>query len=340
MKHILNMTPEDLAAEVGALGQPAYRARQIAQWVWQRGECDFAEMTDLSKNLRAELPGRLAVLTGHVAARAEASDGTVKLLIEWPDGQRVETVPIPGPGRATACVSTQVGCPVGCAFCASGAGGLVRNLTAGEIVEQVFHLNRNRPADQPVSHVVFMGMGEPLANYEATVAAVHAIIDPERLGISARRVTVSTVGLPERIGRLAGEDLPITLALSLHAADNRLRRRLIPGAAPLGEVVEAAEEFRRSRNRRLTVEYVLLPGVNDGPAAAADLAAVARRLGANVNVIRYNPVPGGPFDRPSQRQTDRFITELEKAGANVQLRASRGLEADAACGQLRRRMEG
>ena len=338
MKHVLEMTSGELSAELKNLGEPAYRAGQVAEWVWKKRVSDFAAMSNLSKPLRAALPGRLTVLTGRPVARTESPDGVVKLLIEFPDGQRVESVMIPAEDRLTACVSTQVGCAMGCAFCASGLHGVARNLTAGEIVEQVFHLSA--AAGEGVTHVVLMGMGEPLANYDATVAAVRAIIDPERLGISARRVTVSTVGLPERIRRLAREDLPITLAISLHAPNDALRRQLIPAAAAtsIDEIVEAAKAFFAARHREVTLEYVLLAGVNDSPACAEELAAVARRMRCNVNLIRFNPAEGLPFRRPDEKTVLAFRDRLAEAGVNVQIRASRGAAAQAACGQLRRNM--
>ncbi|MFB3893999.1 MAG: 23S rRNA (adenine(2503)-C(2))-methyltransferase RlmN [Phycisphaerae bacterium] len=369
MKHLLDLTIDDLAAELAKLGQPAFRAKQVAAWVYAKGATNFATMTDLPAALRPELAARMAILTGKVAARKDSADGVIKLLIEWHDGERIETVLIPSgtaredtgetpatragilparltgrmpvpraAGRATACVSTQAGCALGCTFCASGEGGLKRNLTAGEIVEQIFHLQQ--AAGRKVTHVVFMGTGEPLANYEATVGAVRAIIDPPRLGISARRVTISTVGLPKAIRRLAAEDMPITLAISLHAPNDALRRQIMPAAAavPIADIVAAAQEFFQSRSRELTLEYVLLAGVNDTNVCADGLARIAGRLRCNVNLIRYNPVPEAPYKRPSQTAVREFADRLARLGVNVQVRRSRGADADAACGQLRRRV--
>ena len=338
MRHLLDMTVEELSAALAEWGQPAYRAGQIAQWVWQRGVCDFEAMTDVPAELRGRLAQELSILTGQVAERRDAPDGVVKLLIEWPDGQGVETVLIPAGQRATACLSTQVGCSMRCPFCASGEGGFKRNLSAGEILEQLLHLQQ--ASGRRITHVVVMGMGEPLANYAATVAAVRGMIDPKRLGISARRVTVSTVGLPAAMRRLAKEDLPITLAVSLHAPNDALRRQIMPLAAakaPIAEIVAAADEFFESRRREVTLEYVLLAGVNDTNVCAQGLAEVAHRLRCNVNLIRYNPVTGSPYRRPTQAATQAFAARLERLGVNVQVRRSRGLGADAACGQLRRR---
>jgi len=335
LKHLLDMTPAGLADELAAMGQPAYRARQVLEWVWRKGVTDFDRMSNLPNALRAALAERLSVLAGRVVGRADADDGVVKLLIEWPDGERVECATIPDGARRTACVSTQAGCAMGCAFCASGLGGLGRDLTAGEIVEQLFHLRA--AGGERATNVVLMGTGEPLANYDASVAAVRAVVDPERLGISPRRVTVSTVGLPGPIRRLAGEGLPITLAISLHAPSDTLRRRLIPAAktATIAQVLAAAADFYASRKREVTLEYVLLGGVNDTLACANELAQAARKQRCNVNLIRFNPVAGVGFRPPAESDVRAFRDRLRDAGVNVHIRASRGAGADAACGQLR-----
>ena len=336
MKHILNMTPQEFGAEMQAMGQAAYRAGQVGDWVWGKGVCDFRQMTNLPPKLRGELADAFSVLSGKILRRSEAQDGTVKLLIEWPDGHCVECVVIPDGQRRTACLSTQVGCAMGCSFCASGLDGLSRNLTAGEMVEQVFHLRS--VCDQRISNVVFMGMGEPLANYEATVSAVRAIIDPERLGISGRRVTVSTIGSPTLIRRFAGEDLAVTLAISLHAPNDRMRRELISGVGKttIKELLDAGREYFGRRGRELTLEYVLLAGVNDSVECATELAKLAKQVRCNVNLIRFNPVEGLRFGRPSEKAVGAFRDRLSEAGVNVHVRASRGAKANAACGQLRR----
>ncbi len=337
MKHLLEMTVRQLTAEMKSLGEPAYRAAQVLEWVHRKGVCDFAGMSNLPAGLRDRLAEHLAILTGRVVARSDAMDGVIKLLIEWPDGERVETVLIPEEDRVTACVSTQVGCAMQCTFCASGMDGLTRNLTCGEIVEQVLHLQI--AGQRRVTNVVFMGMGEPLANYDATVAAVRAMINPKRLGISARRVTVSTVGLPEQIRRLADEDLPITLAISLHAATDALRRRLMPkaGRVPLGDILAAARAFYQSRNREVTLEYVLLAGVNDSLECAEALADAAQGLRCNVNLIRYNPVASPSDLRSDETSVANFATWLLRRGVNAHIRRPRGLDAEAACGQLMKR---
>lgn len=326
---ILDMTIDELHALAARLGQPAYRADQLADWLYRKAVTDPRRMT----NLPGAFASAVRLLTSRVAARSDSADGTIKLLLALHDGEQVETALIPTARRATACVSTQAGCGVGCAFCASGMHGLRRNLTCAEILEQVLHLRQ--AAARGVTHVVFMGVGEPLANYDATISAVRALIDPRRFALSARHVTISTVGLPKRIRRLARTRLPVTLAISLHAPNDVLRRKLIPNAAPLGEVLDAARAFYRSRRREITLEYVLLAGVNDTQVCAEALARLAKQLRCNVNLIAYNPVASLPFRRPSQRAVRAFAQRLRHRGVNAQVRRSRGLDASAACGQLR-----
>lgn len=329
--NMLDMTVDELQAAAADTGLRAYRTKQLADWVYRKGVTDPANMT----NLPSEVAEHFAILTSRVAGKRVSSDKTVKLLLELYDGEHVETVLIPTKDRATACLSTQVGCGFACQFCASGIGGFKRNLSAGEILEQILHLQKS--CDVRVSNVVFMGTGEPLANYEATVAAIRAIVDPARFGLSARRVTVSTVGLPEQIRRLAREDLPITLAISLHAPNDALRKELMPAAAkyPLAEIVSAAEEFYASHKREVTLEYLLLGGVNDTNVCAEALALLAKRLRCNVNLVRYNPVEPSAFEPPTTVAVQAFARRLRRRGINTHIRRSRGADADAACGQLR-----
>lgn len=331
---LLDMTLDQLQAAVEQLGQPAYRARQLADWVYRKAVTDPTGMTNLPPGLAESF----TILTSRLIHRHDSRDETVKCLLEYDDGERVETVLIPTGRRATACLSTQVGCGMGCRFCATGVGGVRRSLAAGEILQQLLHLAQ--AGGRRLTHVVFMGMGEPLANYEATVAAVRAIVDPDRFGISARSVTVSTVGLPRQIRRLAGEDLPITLALSLHAPDDALRAQLVPtaGRFPLSDVLAAAKEFYQARKREVTLEYVLLAGVNDSVQCADGLARIASGLRCSVNLIPYNTVASLPFGRPSPAAVQAFLHRLQQAGVNALLRRPRGLDADAACGQLRQRL--
>ncbi len=337
--HILDLDEQRLVEWLAGVGAERYRAGQILQWVYQRRACSFDEMTNLSKALRQQLAGQMVVYASQVEARCESSDGTFKLLLRWLDGAASECVLIPAESRRTVCVSTQVGCPVGCAFCASGLDGLARNLTAGEIVEQVMQAWRQLPEGERISHVVFMGIGEPLANYDATVAAVRTLNAGWGPNIGARRITVSTVGLPKQIRRLAGEGLQIGLAISLHAPNDTLRAELVPWATrtSIDDLAEAARDYFDRTGREVTLEYVLLGEVNDRPAHARQLALLAHRIRCNVNLIRYNPVGDLPYRRPSGDAAHAFLETLRKAGVSAHIRASRGREIEAACGQLRRR---
>ncbi len=339
--HLLDLGPGQLERRLAELGEPAYRARQVLAWAFGRRARDFGSMTDLPAGLRSRLAEGLAIRAGTELARSTAPDGTVKLLVRWADGSTTESVMIPDSRgrRRTVCLSTQVGCNVGCRFCASGIGGSLRNLTVGEVLEQalgVAELLAER--DERLSHVVFMGMGEPLANYDVTVEAVRRLNAGWSLGISQRRITISTVGLPKQIDRLAAEGLQATLALSLHAPNDALRAQLIPWAEgiSLGELLPACRRYLDRTGREVTLEYCLLAEVNDRPEHAAELARIALDLAAHVNLLMYNPVAGLPFERPSRNRAIGFLKRLRAAGARAHLRESRGLEADAACGQLRR----
>jgi 23S rRNA (adenine2503-C2)-methyltransferase len=333
--HLLDMTPTDLEAWCRDRGLEGYRGGQLLEWVYRHRAESFEAMTNLPKRLRGDLDGQLAIYQSQVTARRQAEDGTDKLLLTWADGATTECVLIPERHRQTACVSTQVGCPVGCAFCASGLAGFERNLTAGQIVEQAMRLRAG--AEEGLSHVVLMGIGEPLLNYEAVLSAIRTLNAPWGLGIGARRITLSTVGVPKQIRRLAGEGLQINLALSLHAPTDTLRRELVPMAqtVSIAEIVEAARDCFDQTGREVTLEYVLLGGVNDRQTHAERLVAIARQIRCNVNLIRYNPVAGLPFGAPEPDAVTAFAGVLRRGGVNVQIRASRGGDIEAACGQLR-----
>ena len=318
-------------------GHKRFRAGQILEWVYRHGAESLQEMTNLSKALRAELTQAMVIYESQILRQSESTDGTVKLLLRWADQATRECVLIPDADRRTACVSTQVGCGVGCVFCASGLGGLQRNLTAAQIVEQVMRVARLcRP--ERLTNVVFMGLGEPLANYAATVAAVRIINASWGPNIGARKITISTVGLPGQMRRLAGEGLQVTLALSVHAPTDELRRKLIPWAqsVTLAELTSAARDYFDATGREVTLEYVLLGGVNDQPEHARQLAALSGQMRSNVNLIPYNPVPSLPYARPTGQAQRQFLGLLREQGVNTHLRRSRGLDVDAACGQLRR----
>lgn len=322
-------------------GWPAYRAKQLRQWVYEKDVGGFEHMTNLSKAQRAELDQRMNLTEAEIVRHQISEDGTQKLLLKWPGGEQAETVMIPDGPRRTACVSSQVGCPVGCKFCASGLNGLKGSLSAGQIVEQIMTLNRllSQQEQGRITNVVFMGMGEPLANYANVMQAVRIMHDPQCLNLGARRITISTVGVPLRIRQLAGEDLPINLAISLHAPNEALRRQLIPWAEhfALEDILDAARDYFTRSGREVTLEYILLAGVNDQAPQARELARLCRTLRANVNLIRYNEVEGLPFGRPKSADVVVFQEILRAAGINAHVRKSRGRDIDAACGQLKRR---
>jgi len=369
LPHLLDQTRESLADFAAEHALPRHFPTQVLRWIYGRGVIDPQRMTDLSVAQRQLLAESIGGLRAVVRAQQLATDGTEKLLLGWdprepgcggPNGnengtdvlslplanattdeRRTECVMIPTDRRRTACVSSQVGCPVGCAFCASGLGGLEGNLSAGQIVEQVWRLSWMRGAGgappQRISHVVFMGMGEPLANFAAVTRAIRTINAPWGLGISARRITVSTVGLPDAIRKLCTFELPVTLALSLHAPNDALRREIIPWAeySTIDELLDACDEWFQRTGREITLEYILLGTFNDRVEHARELADVASRLRANVNLIRYNEVRGLPFERPGTDDVLRFQDVLRRRGVNVHIRASRGRDIAAACGQLR-----
>jgi 23S rRNA (adenine2503-C2)-methyltransferase len=352
LNDFLGLRPDEVTERVQRLGWPAFRADQVLKWVYQRCVVDTAEMTNLSRSDRETLASLFRFSTAELAVRRDSDDGTVKLLLSFPGGASAETVMIPdgksvdgrrqSPERRTVCVSSQVGCPVGCRFCASGMNGLSGSLSAARIVEQVLAVNRLLlPRRERTTHVVFMGMGEPLANYSAVLRAVRILHDPKAFNISARKITISTVGVPTRIRQLAGEDLPLNLALSLHAPNEPLRRQLIPWADhfSLDDILDACRFYFEKTGREITFEYILLAGVNDRPEHAKQLASLCKTLRANVNLLRYNEVDGTPYKRPATEATLRFQQVLRQQGINAHVRRSRGRDIDAACGQLRRKEE-
>jgi 23S rRNA (adenine2503-C2)-methyltransferase len=342
------LTREGLEELVSDLGEPRYRADQIHGWL-VRGVDDPDEMTNLPTSLRATLGERFAPSRPDLVAHQVADDGhTHKLLLRFPDGEAIETVVMLYPRRATVCISTQAGCAMGCPFCATGQAGFRRQLTAGEVVRQVVvadaalragviaeeALPDGAPAH--VTNVVYMGMGEPLANLPATLASVRWLHDPDGFDLSARSITVSTVGLVPGIRRLAELGLPVTLAVSLHAATDDLRDELVPinVTHPLAELEQTVREYRRTTNRRVSIEWCLIGDVNDDDRQADALASIARRLRAHVNVIPMNPTPGVRWKEPSRARTRGFVDRVRGRGVEVTLRDTRGRDADAACGQL------
>jgi 23S rRNA (adenine2503-C2)-methyltransferase len=341
MTNAYDLSLDQLTQRLEGWGQPAYRARQVYAGMWRRF-ATYEEMTDLPRALRArlaeEIPEQLEVLTEREADRG----ATRKALLRLGDRHVVETVLMGYRGRATACVSSQAGCAMGCTFCATGYMGLQSNLTAGEIAAQVVWANRAArllPARTPrrVTNVVFMGMGEPMANYRATRDAVTRLLDPAGLDLGARHVTVSTVGVVPGIRRLAADHPQVGLAVSLHAADDQLRSELVPVNRwwPLAELAEAVREWREATHRRPSIEWTMMRGVNDDDRQARLLVPIARRLHAHVNLIPMNPISGSAFQPSAPERIDGFVRLLRSRGVPVTVRDTRGRQIDAACGQLR-----
>jgi 23S rRNA (adenine2503-C2)-methyltransferase len=327
----LDLLPSEWVTALAALGEPAYRARQVVHALHVEGVRDWTGLHTSALALRARLAERYALAPLQVVERARSADGTAKYLLALDDGREIETVYIPDVDRVTVCVSSQAGCALACTFCATGRLGLLRNLSAGEIVDQVYRAREGAPSP----NVVFMGMGEPLANYQAVVRAIRLLLAPEGLGLSPRRITVSTSGLADRIRRLAAEDLGVRLAVSLHAADDATRTTLMPVNAryPIAEVILAAEAYAERSGRRVSFEYVLLAGVNDAPADAARLADLLPRRLAHVNLLHYNPTDADFRASPPQR-VHAFADRLRASGVACSVRRSRGQDVQAACGQL------
>ncbi|MEM6352727.1 MAG: 23S rRNA (adenine(2503)-C(2))-methyltransferase RlmN [Cyanobacteria bacterium P01_D01_bin.14] len=313
-------------------GQPAYRGKQLYQWIYEKGVRSFEDITVFPKRWRAEVDSNI-IGRAEIHHRSVAPDGTVKFLLRLADGNIIETVGMPTEKRLTVCVSSQVGCPMACDFCATGKGGFLRNLETHEIVDQVLTVQTD--FEQRVSNIVFMGMGEPLLNTDAVVAAVRCL--NQDVGIGQRMMTISTVGIPGRIRQLAQQKLQVTLAVSLHASNQTLREQLIPSAQryPLEALLAECREYVQVTGRRVTFEYILLAGLNDNPEQAQELAQHLRGFQSHVNLIPYNPIVEVDYQRPSRKRVQAFADALDSLGVAVSVRYSRGLEEDAACGQLR-----
>jgi 23S rRNA (adenine2503-C2)-methyltransferase len=338
--NLLGLAQRELEQVFAMLGEKPFRARQLLQWIYQRGVTDFDAMTDLSKALRTKLDERCTIAAPEPLSQHDSSDGTVKWLFACGSGQVIETVFIPEEARGTLCISSQVGCAMDCSFCATGAQGFNRNLSAAEIVGQVFHAMRTlppRPNGEPaVTNVVLMGMGEPLANYRAVVPVLELLISDYAFGLSRRRVTVSTSGIVSNIDKLGG-DCNVSLAVSLHASNDALRNELVPinKMHPIAELLDSCWRYAaRHSNRFITFEYVMLAGVNDAPVHADELARLLAGHPAKVNLIPFNPFPGSEY-RCSSAQTIRAFQErLRARGIVATTRKTRGDDIDAACGQL------
>ena len=338
---VLSASSEEWRHWMVERGYPAYRATQLLDWVIRKRAESFDEMSDLPKPLREALASEWVVLATRIAFHGVAADGSDKLVLACHDDRRIECVLMSGESRRTVCVSTQVGCGIGCVFCASGLEGVVRNLSADELLEQVLRLRNILPPKQTVTHIVVMGMGESLANLDNLVIALDQLCSKDGLGISQRRVTISTVGLPEKIMKLAALDRQYHLAVSLHAPTEELRNALVPVNDRIGlnAVLTAADAYFSRTGRQVTYEYVLLRGINDRATDAQALARLLWNRRAHVNLIPYNPVEGLPYERPDPERVRQFTKILRDGSVSVTVRKTKGRAIDAACGQLRRRLD-
>ena len=331
---IRDLTLVELRAELEAMGERPFRAGQIFDWLYKRKAAKFAEFTSLPKPLREKLASKFAFGALELADKRSSPDGTTKFLFRLRDGEHTETVLIPAGSRLTVCLSTQVGCKFACAFCASGRHGFKRNLAPSEIIGQVLFLER--ALGRGLTNYVFMGMGEPLDNWTNVEIAIRIMNAPEGLAVAARRITVSTAGFVDAFKRLEALDLQINVSISLHAVTDRLRDRLMPinRRFPLERVVDAAEAYIRSGGRMITLEYILIRGLNDSLDDVDGLAAIARRLGAKVNLIAYSPIERAGFATPTEADVARFRRWLEERKVGTTVRLSKGADIAAACGQL------
>lgn len=340
---IKSLTLAELESKFRDLGQPAYRARQVMDWLYTKRVKSFAAMTNVSAVLREQLDASFGFDELELVRKTGSDDTTQKFLFKLADGSLIETVLIPaspalygeGSDRRTICISSQVGCAYGCKFCASGLDGFSRNLHPGEIVDQFLRVEEL--SGERINNAVFMGMGEPLANYDNFMRAVTILNAPWGIGLGARHMTVSTSGLAPMIRKLAEQPLQIRLAISLHGATDEVRQKIMPvnRKYPLGELLDACAYYRDRKSQRLTFEFILIDGVNDSLDQARALAKLARDLEAKINCIPYNAVEGLPWKRPSMGRQDAFMEVLERAGADATLRREKGHDIDAACGQLR-----
>lgn len=337
-KHLLNTTPTELNEFLATQGEKPFRAKQIRKWIFDDRAHDFSDMHNQPKDFREKLANHFTIWTSSIVKHLKSEDGTEKLLLQWPDGGQVECVLLRDGTRRSICVSSQVGCAMGCVFCASGLDGVDRNLTPGEILEQMLRLQRLLPADERISHIVMMGMGEPLANLDNVLTCLQQASAPDGLGISPRRITISTVGIPQSIDKLSQLKTSYNLAVSLHAPNDQLRSELVPVNRKIGikKVLDAADRYFESSGRRLTFEYVLLAGINDRVEHARELSRLLKHRSVLLNVIPNNPVDGLPYRTPSTQAIGSFRKVLTDQGITIQFRQKKGDSINAACGQLRR----
>ncbi len=338
LPHLLNSLGGEFAAWCEERKLPKFRVAQVRNWLFKRRATAWTEMSDLPKSLREQLQQEWRLWTSEIIRHNQADDGTEKLLLKLADGGQIECVLLRDEVRRTICISTQVGCGMGCVFCASGLDGVDRNLTTGEIVEQMLRLQQLLGPEERLSHIVVMGMGEPLANLDALLPALAEAHREDGLDISARRITISTVGLPKPLERLSREEATYRLAISLHAPNDELRNELVPVNKKIGlkAILAAADDYFAVSGRRLTFEYVLLANINDEAVHARELVQLLAGREALLNVIPYNPVAGLPYGTPTSECQQQFRRILEGGGIRVRFRHRKGDRIDAACGQLRR----
>ncbi len=333
-ENIKNLTLDELKDALFNMGEPKYRAKQIFKWLYEKAPENFSSMTNLPKALTEKLTQNFLIKSFLSVEEYQSSDGTIKLLFQLNDKKYIESVIIKSGKRSTICLSTQVGCRYACAFCASGLDGFQRDLTPAEMLDQItyatFFLNQN------LTNYVFMGMGEPLDNYDNLVKAIRIMNHEDALAIGARRITVSTSGIAPAIRKLKDLDMQINLSISIHATNDRLRSKLMPinKVHCLNELIIAVNDYAKASNRKTTVEYVLLKGVNDTLADANALVGIARKLWAKINIIPYSPISGLSFTPPVPKGIEKFVNRLTESGADVTVRASKGDDIQAACGQL------
>jgi 23S rRNA (adenine2503-C2)-methyltransferase len=335
-RSILDLSLEEAEKPFAEMGEPEYRAAQVFLWVYHKHVVQWGDMSNLPLSLRDRLASDWRIMTSHVEEVRTSEDGTVKLLVRLADGHAVESVFIPDDGRSSVCLSTQVGCPIRCTFCASGKGGLKRNLSSGEILEQILHIFSALPAGAPIRNVVLMGMGEPMLNYDNVMRAVRAMNAEWGFEIGARRITISTIGVVKGIERLAKEGLQVNLAISLHGPDDVTRGKIVPAkkAARVGSLVEAARSYFAETRRRVGFEYVLIEGLNSSLQHARELGRVLRGFPCFVNLIPFNRVEHTTLRPPDRRRAHAFLSELERSGIPAAIRTARGDDISAACGQL------
>lgn len=333
--NLIGLNTKELEEHLKTRSEAAFRGRQIADWIYKKGAGDFGEMKNLSGALREKLAQEDSLDFPTVAKRTVAGDGTTKLLLEMSDGEKIETVRLPYPDRLSVCVSSQAGCAVACQFCATGLGGFRRNLTTAEIIAQILLVKREGLQMETPTHVVFMGMGEPLLNTTNVLRTIELM--HEEIGIPMRHITVSTVGMLAGIEKLAQKNWQLTLAISLHSPDDELRHRLIPTSAKTSvkDIVKSARDYVARTGRRVTFEYVVLGGVNDSAGLARELARLCKGWPVHVNLIPWNDVPGAQFAGVKPEALREFRGILERAGVSVTQRVQRGADVAAACGQLR-----